>query len=204
MAAARKKKSVHVRAQDPVPAIVLVVDEDLRVIKLNDAARGYLGPDQAQALVQRSGEAFQCIQRPETGAGCGHGQFCRLCPIREAATLAHKEQRVIRRRTRAEIGLNRHRREVDLLVTATPIPAEGAPRMLLVLEDISALVKLLKPVPVCAGCKRVRNEDSYWDQMEVHFRQHLDLDLSHGLCSECQAQFFGPLRNIQARPPLAR
>jgi hypothetical protein len=182
----------------------MVVDEDLRIKKLNQAARAYLGPDGAQALVRRSGEAFQCIHRPETGAGCGHGGFCRICPIREAATLAHKEQRVIRRRTRAEIGTNRDRRELDLLVTATPLPSGGAPRVLLVLEDISALVRLLHPVPVCAGCKRVRNEASYWDQMEVHFRQHLDLDLSHGLCSGCQEQFFGPFRKAQARTPVPR
>lgn len=141
----------------------------------------------------RQGEAFKCAHSQESAGGCGHGRFCQICPIREAATLAWKEQRVVRRRTKADVGQPGRRGEADLLVTATPLPYEGATRILLVLEDISGLVALLDPTPVCAACQRVRNDDRYWEKMEAHFLQHLDVDLSHGVCPDCRQKLFGNL-----------
>jgi hypothetical protein len=197
MTKSRKTARSTTRTAETLPSLVLIVDEDLGIKELNGAARAFLGPKHKEALQMRKGDAFNCAHSKESPKGCGRGRFCEICPIREAATLACKEHRVVRRRTKAEIGKAGHRRAAHLLVTATPLPSRGATRILLVLEDISALVQLQDPVPICASCRRMRDDDGFWAQMEDHFRQHFDLDLSHGLCPGCKQQFYGDLKQSQ-------
>ena len=61
-------------------------------------------------------------------------------------------------------------------------------------SHIEALQKLL---PICMYCKRIRQDDDYWDQVEHYLAQHTSLQFSHGVCPECLAKFqrgeLGPL-----------
>jgi hypothetical protein len=193
MAKTAKKASLNESGLEVVPSLVMVVDPNLVVHELNGAARAFLGSSHRKALGKRSGEAFDCTHCQVASGGCGGGRFCQICPIRDAASEAHKRQVVVRRRTTAELGAPGRSRAVHLLITATPLPSRGAPRILLALEDISALMALQDPAPICAYCKRVRDDDHYWEQFQVHVRQHFDLDISHGTCPECTRQFYGQL-----------
>jgi hypothetical protein len=38
---------------------------------------------------------------------------------------------------------------------------------------------------MCSYCKRVRNDQNYWDQIEGYLSKHSDLQSSHGVCDEC-------------------
>lgn len=54
------------------------------------------------------------------------------------------------------------------------------------LETALAHVKRLQGLlPICSYCKRVRNEDDYWQQVEAYITSHSDLELSHGVCPAC-------------------
>lgn len=198
MAKPSKKTRSRIHTVDTLPVLMMIVDKNVAIKELNGAAREFLGPQYTKALHMRSGKAFRCAHNQEAPAGCGHSRFCQICPIREAATLAYKEQRVVRRRTKAEIGNAGQKREVNLLVTATPLPSRGATRILLVLEDITALIELQTPVPICASCKRIRDDRPYWEQLEVHLNQHLDLDLSGGVCPKCKQRLYGGLKDSQS------
>jgi PleD family two-component response regulator len=50
------------------------------------------------------------------------------------------------------------------------------------LAEVKQLTGLL---PMCSYCKRVRNDQNYWDQIEGYLSKHSDLQLSHGVCDEC-------------------
>lgn len=50
------------------------------------------------------------------------------------------------------------------------------------LGDVKRLQGLL---PICSYCKKVRNEENYWQQVESYITSHSDLELSHGVCPEC-------------------
>ncbi len=201
MAKKARQASSDQSGLEVVPSLVMVVDENLTVHELNGAARAFLGRGHRRALGKRSGEAFDCRHCQESPNGCGGGRFCQICPIREAATEACKHQVVVRRRTTAELGEPGRSREVHLLVTATPLPHRGAPRILLALEDISAFMALQEPAPICAYCKRIRDDQEYWEQVQVHFRRHFDLDISHGTCPECTRQFYGHLTGRRNQRP---
>jgi response regulator RpfG family c-di-GMP phosphodiesterase len=50
------------------------------------------------------------------------------------------------------------------------------------LERIKTLSGLL---PICAGCKRIRDDQGYWQQVELYIQDHSEIRFSHGLCPEC-------------------
>lgn len=43
-------------------------------------------------------------------------------------------------------------------------------------------------LPICAICKKVRNDSNYWEQIESYISKHTDASFSHGFCPECQAK----------------
>jgi DNA-binding response OmpR family regulator len=43
-------------------------------------------------------------------------------------------------------------------------------------------------LPICAWCKRVRNDQNYWQQVDEYFNQHAGITFTHGICPECQKQ----------------
>jgi DNA-binding response OmpR family regulator len=53
------------------------------------------------------------------------------------------------------------------------------------LEQVKQLDGLL---PICSYCKRIRNDEDYWQQIEHYLAQHSDARFSHGICPECLAR----------------
>lgn len=49
-------------------------------------------------------------------------------------------------------------------------------------EEIDSLQKLL---PICAKCKKIRDDKGFWNQVETYFHTHTDVKFTHGLCNEC-------------------
>ncbi len=50
------------------------------------------------------------------------------------------------------------------------------------LEHVKTLTGLL---PICAWCKRIRDDQGYWTKVESYLRAHTDADFTHGICPEC-------------------
>jgi hypothetical protein len=44
--------------------------------------------------------------------------------------------------------------------------------------------------PICASCKKIRDDKGSWNQMEAYLSQHADLQFSHGLCPECMKKMY--------------
>jgi DNA-binding response OmpR family regulator len=40
-------------------------------------------------------------------------------------------------------------------------------------------------LPMCAWCKKIRNDSNYWQQVEVYISEHSDAQFSHGICPDC-------------------
>lgn len=55
------------------------------------------------------------------------------------------------------------------------------------LADVKTLRGLL---PVCSSCKKIRNDEGSWMQMEVYISQHSDAEFTHGLCSDCAGTLY--------------
>jgi len=48
-------------------------------------------------------------------------------------------------------------------------------------------------VPICANCKKIRDDQGYWNQVEVYVRDHTEASFSHGICPDCIAKLYPEL-----------
>ena len=59
------------------------------------------------------------------------------------------------------------------------------------LENAMRQIKTLRGiVPICMGCKKIRDDNGYWNQVEVYVRKHTEAEFSHGLCPECMEKMY--------------
>jgi len=174
-----------------IPLWAFIVDRDIRVRDLNDSAARVFAGDDALVLDRRGGEVLHCLHALDAPGGCGKGPFCPGCVIRNAVGEAVRGGRVSRRRARVTLISSGLKQEYDLLVSASPMPAGPEPTVLLILEDVSELTTLRDIIPICARCKRVRDDREYWTGVETYFREHLGVDFSHGVCPECHDELYG-------------
>ena len=60
-------------------------------------------------------------------------------------------------------------------------------------DEALAQIKVLGGLmPICAGCKMVRDDEGYWQQIESYLHVHSEAELSHGLCPDCASEMYGP------------
>jgi CheY-like chemotaxis protein len=62
------------------------------------------------------------------------------------------------------------------------------------LQEALARVKTLRGLlPICASCKKIRDDQGYWQQVEVYLRQHSEAQFSHGICPDCAKKLYPQL-----------
>lgn len=178
---------------DAVPSFVFIVDADVRILDYNVAAAGMLGPDRKAQLMKRGGEALHCLHSDETPAGCGHSADCGNCLIRNSVGSAIRDGRTVRTKARMGLrtGTSGETAGVDLLVTAAPFTFQDAPLALLILEDVSELMRLREIIPICSHCRKVRNDSGYWQSVEEYISRNTGFDFSHAICGACMEKHYG-------------
>jgi hypothetical protein len=55
------------------------------------------------------------------------------------------------------------------------------------LADVKRLRGLL---PICAACKKIRDDKGYWNQMEIYIHEHSEADFSHSICPDCMKALY--------------
>lgn len=102
-------------------------------------------------------------------------------------TLGTLEQRV-RERTSELTSVNK-----QLQVEIADHKKTEAKRERLITELQEALenVKMLRGLlPICAHCKRIRDDDGQWYDVAVYVREHSEAEFSHGICPKCMTEFY--------------
>ena len=60
------------------------------------------------------------------------------------------------------------------------------------LQDALCKIKTLKGlIPICASCKKIRDDKGYWNLIENYIQEHSDARFSHGICPECSDTMYG-------------
>ncbi len=57
----------------------------------------------------------------------------------------------------------------------------------------SEIEQLRELLPICAYCKKIRNDSNYWEQIESYISKHSKVLFSHGICPECAAKVMDEL-----------
>ena len=92
------------------------------------------------------------------------------------------------------------KKELELLISASPVAQSAQNIVLLVVEDITEISKLRAIIPICSECKRVRDDAEYWQQVEGYFHAYIGVDFSHGLCPDCWKKVYGAYFKDNAPP----
>jgi len=59
------------------------------------------------------------------------------------------------------------------------------------LQKVKKEVKTLKGLlPICSSCKKIRNDEGYWDQLEAYITKNSEAIFSHGLCEDCARKLY--------------
>ena len=63
--------------------------------------------------------------------------------------------------------------------------------LILELRESLAKVKLLSGLlPICASCKKIRDDKGYWNQVETYLLEHSEAKFTHGICPECGKKLY--------------
>lgn len=57
-------------------------------------------------------------------------------------------------------------------------------------KTLSEVKKLSGLLPICASCKKIRNDEGYWEQIESFIKARSETEFSHGICPECMNNLY--------------
>lgn len=60
-------------------------------------------------------------------------------------------------------------------------------------QALCQVKKLSGLLPICSGCKKIRDDDGYWNQVEAYISAHADVRFSHGICPTCVRKHYPDL-----------
>ncbi len=179
---------------------VIATDEVGRVVFMNPVAEGLTGWKQAEAVGRDLAEVFHIINEA-TGE-----------------TVENPATRVLREGVVA--GLANHTLLINKNGAKIPIDDSGAPiraadgtisGVVLTFRDITerrqaeqalqakneqleAALEHVKQLsgllPICANCKKIRDDEGYWQDVYVYIREHSEVEFTHGICPDCAREFY--------------
>jgi PAS domain S-box-containing protein len=164
---------------------------DGAILAVNLTGARLLGIERAQLLNRRFGFLVSVADRPafsafleKTFAGKDR-EFCEVALLRtETAPRFVRLEAVVsegQRECRAAVLdiTDRHR-------------AEGErERSIQELQTALARVKMLSGLlPICANCKKIRDDQGYWKQVETYISSHSEATFTHGICPDCTRKLY--------------
>jgi PAS domain S-box-containing protein len=60
-------------------------------------------------------------------------------------------------------------------------------------KALSEVKKLSGFLPICASCKKIKDDKGYWRQIEAYIRDHSEAEFSHGICPDCMKKLYGDI-----------
>lgn len=185
---------------DAVPSMVFVLDEGAHILEANRAAVELLGDRDSLVLRRLCGDVLFCVHARETHEGCGTTSTCATCQVRQGAAAVIAGETLHRKLHRMRLAIAGNERDFAFLVTASPFDHGGRRLAMLVLEDVTELTALREIVPICAHCKKVRNDQTYWESVETYLAPRLGLVFSHSVCPDCMTTFYPDVQDSRERP----
>jgi PAS domain S-box-containing protein len=132
----RHNKAELAAVYENTPMLIILVDRERRVLRVNGVAVEFAGRPAEEMLGLRGGEALRCLNAQDDPEGCGFGPSCKLCPIQRIVLDTFKtgenHHKVEARLPFASTG-----GDVDLLVSTTLLRLVRDKRVLVCVEDVT-------------------------------------------------------------------
>ncbi len=64
-------------------------------------------------------------------------------------------------------------------------------------EALSKIKRLAGLLPICASCKKIRDDEGYWKQIEAYISEHSEAEFTHSLCPDCAVKAYADLDELK-------
>ncbi len=183
---------------DTSDSIVIVLDDDARIVDANRAFRRLTGVEKGEKagvlndhLVENSklnmDQLIEWTTGPQLFSFRDVSQnvrifSCWVLPIPMGFLLIGEKQ------SAADADLlnqmSRQTTEISNLLRELKRKNEDLLRARTEIQNLKSLL------PVCANCKKVRNDDGEWEPLEQYLHEHSGTSISHGICPECRKKLY--------------
>lgn len=173
---------------DSMNDAMLVLNNQGRIVDLNPAAQAMIGASGDEIigqpavqvlsmwidLVERVGETTAVQTDIAVGQGGAQRYFdLQISPLSDRR--GHQTGRLVVLRDSTERVQAEKERE----------------RLIEELQEALAQVKTLSGLlPICAACKKIRDDTGYWQQVEVYIEQHSGAEFTHSICPDCSRKLY--------------
>ncbi|MFH1672516.1 MAG: PAS domain-containing protein [Pseudomonadota bacterium] len=172
---------------------MFMLDEQYTIVWANDVAKRLFGPD----LVGK-----KCYR-----VYLGHDTPCESCIVKECFEdgKVHEVETEVTGDDGKQMMLwctasvaaqdadGRPQMVVEICrdITRRKLAEQGRERLITNLQNALAEVKTLSGMlPICASCKKIRDDKGYWNQIEGYISTHSEVEFSHGICPECEKKLY--------------
>ena len=97
--------------------------------------------------------------------------------------------------TRKVMELSGKAREAEILAKKNTELQKANSDLQEALEHIKTLSGI---IPICSYCRKMRNDEGYWNSLENYLSNHSDALLSHSVCPECLEKLMGEMKDSAA------
>ncbi len=181
-------KSERIKLFDALSRPILVIDLNYRIVDANPAACTLLRRPYDRIIGQACHQISHRNKIPcwETGAT--------YCPVK----LSMENGRAMR-------VVHKHQHDSPYKIeeiVATPV-FDTTGNLIYVIEELRDISQLLQPqdapsspqiIPVCAACKKIRDDRGCWQPFEHYLGDRLQARFSHSICPECQRAHYPELK----------
>jgi PAS domain S-box-containing protein len=159
------------------------------------------------------GESIETLVPPD--------QHREISAIRDVIERGHRVERI------ETVRLRRDGTGIDVSITVSPIKTsdgniQGASivlrditerkrqekERLRLIDELKEALKRVKTLngllPICASCKKIRNDGGYWEQVETYIRSRSNAEFTHGICPDCVRTLYPEYQSILGTVPKPR
>jgi DNA-binding NarL/FixJ family response regulator len=176
-----------------------LIQQELESIGMQIVGRAADGRQAVElARTLRPGVVLMDLSMPQMDGIAAAALIQSECPTPVVMLSAHETEDDVARATAAGVGafLVKPPHGAELARAITIAVARHADLLELRrvnrdLEQALAEVKTLKGfLPICSGCKKIRDDQGYWSAVETYVMKHSDAQFTHGICPACAEVYF--------------
>jgi len=181
--------------------VASVIEAELEKIGVTVAGRatdGLQAVELARSL--RPDVVLMDIEMPEMNGLEAARRIQALCPTPVVVLTVYEEWEMANQAAAAGIGAYLIKppraRELERAIIIARARFADLMEMRRLNEELQKLLAKVKTLhgllPICANCKKIRDDQGYWHQVELYIRDHSDAEFSHGICPECKIKLYPP------------